>query len=137
MASLDHSVRSLATRRRTLAAGLASAACLALPSAASAAKPSFTVISHFPNHAPIANKDWKLTLDVHRGKQRLSGSVRYAFEFAGAVVSRQPGHGFKKGVYRDTMRFPSSAVGEPLTLVVIVKTRYGTRNIYWQVNTKQ
>lgn len=112
-------------------------AVAALAPAASAAGATFTVKAHFPNHTPIAGKHWPVTLDVTKGATKLSGSVRYEFEFDGSVVSHQPGHRFTDGVYKDEMTFPADAVGQPLTLVVLVTTKDGTKSVDWAVKTKQ
>lgn len=109
-------------------------AALAFPATALAA--SFTVKAHFPNHTPIANVKWWITLDVTKGKTKLSGSVKYQFLFDGSVVSTQPGKKFKHGYYRDGLTFTSPAVGQPLTLVVEVTTKYGTKDVKWAVTTQ-
>jgi hypothetical protein len=107
---------------------------LALPATASAAP--FKAVLHAPNHTPKVNTNWPITVDVTRGTAKLSGSVKYEFLFAGQVVGRQPGHSFTGGVYRDSLRFPSSAVGMKLTLETIVKTKYGTVKLPWTVTAK-
>ena len=45
-------------------------------------------------HSHRYNAKWRITVDVTRGAQKLSGSVRYEFLFAGQVVSHQSGHKF-------------------------------------------
>jgi len=110
-------------------------ALLALPASASAAP--FKAVLHAPNHTPKVHAKWRITVDVTRGSQKLSGSVRYEFLFAGQVVSHQSGHKFRAGVYRDALVFPASAVGMQLTLDTIVKTKYGTVKLPWTVTTKR
>jgi hypothetical protein len=109
---------------------------LAFPAAALAGG-SFTVKAHFPNHTPIANKKWPITIDVTKGKTQLSGSVKYQFLLGPTVVSTQPGHKFTKGVYTDKLTFPSDAIGQALTLGVVVTTKYGSKTIDWTVDTKK
>jgi hypothetical protein len=113
------------------------ALCLmvAVPAAASAA--SFSAVLHAPNHTPTMNQKWWITVDVTRGTTKLSGDVNYVFLFSGSIVSHQPGHKFSKGVYKDDLIFPAAAVGKPLTLRIVVKTKYGTKNLNWNVTTKQ
>jgi hypothetical protein len=110
-------------------------ALLALPAVASAAP--FTAMLNAPNHTPKVNAKWRITVDVTRGSQKLAGSVRYEFLFAGQVVSHQSGHKFSGGVYRDALVFPASAVGMTLTLDTIVKTKYGTVKLPWTITTKR
>jgi hypothetical protein len=111
------------------------AALLALPASASAAP--FKAVLHAPDHTPTVNAKWRITVDVTRGAQKLSGSVRYEFLYAGQVVSHQSGHKFSGGVYRDALQFPATAVGMRLTLDTIVKTKYGTVKLPWTVTTKR
>lgn len=107
---------------------------LAIPVAASAA--AFTAHLTAPNHQPIANKRWPITVTVTRGRAKLSGSVRYEFAFNGQVVSHQPGHKFTGGVYRDKLLFPKKAVGYTLSLRVIVTTSYGTVDLPWWIKAR-
>lgn len=138
--------RTLSRSRPLLAAG--ALAALALPGSAVAARSAraphrahaakhFTVRAHFPNHTPTANRNWPIRLTVTKRRAKLSGSVRYEFKFQGAVVSHQPGHRFKHGLYKDKLLFPSDAVGQSLTLVVVVKTKYGTEDVNWAVKTRK
>jgi hypothetical protein len=135
MDSSNHPRRPDHLRRRTTVAAAAGVAALAFPAAALAG--TFTVSAHFPNHTPVANKKWPIVLDVSKGKSKLSGSVKYEFELGPMVVSHQPGHKFTGGVYKDNLTFPSDAVGQGLTLVVLVTTKDGTKSIDWAVTTKQ
>jgi hypothetical protein len=114
----------------------AAALVLAVSAPASASAAPFTAHLKAPNHTPTAGKKWPITVTATRGHTKLSGSVRYQFLFDGTVESNQPGHSFKRGVFHDTLLFPKEAVGYPLTLRVIVKTRYGTVDLNWSVKTK-
>jgi hypothetical protein len=107
---------------------------LALPAAASAAP--FTAHLKAPNHSPIANKKWPITVTASHGRTRPGGVVRYEFLFQGQVVGHAPGHGFRRGVFHDSLLFPNAAIGHPLTLRVIVKTRFGTVNLNWKVKAR-
>jgi hypothetical protein len=124
-------------RRPLHALALSLVVALTLPAAAQAA--SFKITPHIANHTPIVNKKWPVELKVTAGRKRLNGSVRYEFLFDGAVVSKQAGHKFTRGVYRDTMVFPSQALGEPLTLriLVTVPAYHRTEHIDWKVQAKQ
>lgn len=108
----------------------------ALPAAAQAAR--FKITPHIANHTPTINKKWPVELTVTHGRTKLSGSVKYQFLFQGSVVSHQPGHAFKRGVYRDTMLFPAQSLGQPLTLRILVTVKkYGTEHIDWAVKSQQ
>jgi hypothetical protein len=111
------------------------ALALAVPASASAA--AFTAHLHAPNHSPIAGKKWAITVTATRGGAKLSGSVNYQFLFGGTVVGGAAGHGFRHGVFHDTLLFPKKSVGYPLTLRVVVKTSYGTVYLPWTVNVRK
>lgn len=110
------------------------ALALALPASASAAP--FTAHLKAPNHTPTANKKWPITVTASHGRTKPGGVVRYEFLFDGQVVSHQPGHGFRHGIFHDSLVFPSRAIGHAITLRVIVKTRFGTVNLNWNVKTR-
>jgi opacity protein-like surface antigen len=121
------------------AAGLVVALALILPAAASAAAVRATV--HFPNHNPIAGKNWVITWTATQGHTKLSGSDSYEFFIGGSTsgspVRTEPGVSFRNGKGRDTLKFPGEAVGHQLTLVVVIKTSAGTVKVPWVVTTKK
>lgn len=128
---------SLNARRQPLWKGVLPvllAVALVIPATATAA--AFSAHLKAPNHTPTASKPWPISVTVTRGGAKLSGSVRYEFLYDGSVVSHQPGHSFRGGVYHDTLEFPSEAVGYPLTLRVIVTTTYGSVDLDWAVKTR-
>jgi hypothetical protein len=127
-------------RRVSIAlAGLVAAVALLVPSAASAA--AFSAKVHFPNHNPTAGKVWVITWTATKGRTKLSGSDSYQFFIgnttSGSPVRTEPGVSFKNGTGRDTLKFPSEAVGHQLTLVVVIKTSAGTVKVPWVLTTKQ
>jgi hypothetical protein len=127
-------------RRVSIAlAGLAAAIALLIPSAASAA--AFSAKVHFPNHNPIAGKNWVITWTATKGRTKLSGSDSYQFFIgntsSGSPVRTEPGVSFRNGAGRDTLKFPGAAVGHQLTLVVVIKTSAGTVKVPWLLTTKQ
>jgi len=127
-------------RRASIAlAGLVVAFVLLVPSAASAA--AFSAKVHFPNHNPIAGKNWVITWTATKGNTKLSGSDSYEFFIgdttSGSPVRTEPGVAFKNGQGRDTLKFPGEAVGHQLTLVVVIRTSAGTVKVPWVLTTKQ
>ncbi len=133
--SLQTRGRGLGTRFHPKLVLLALLVALALPASALAA--AFKLTPHIANHTPTVNVKWPITVDVTKGKLKLNGSVKYEFLFQGSVVSHQPGHGFTRGVYKDTLLFPPDSLGQQLTLRIIVKTKYGTEHLDWAVMSKQ
>jgi hypothetical protein len=134
-ASTVHSVRRLSIALASLAAAIA----LLIPSAASAA--AFSAKVHFPNHNPIAGKNWVITWTATKGRTKLSGSDSYQFFIgntsSGSPVRTEPGVSFRNGAGRDMLKFPGEAVGHQLTLVVVIKTSAGTVKVPWLLTTKQ
>lgn len=127
-------VRAVARRRFALIA-LSLAALFAMPSAALAAG-SFTATLKAPSHTPIAKSSWAITINVSKGTTKLNGNVNYEFLFGGQVVSRQKGHAFKNGVFTDKLCFPPKSENQPLKLGMVVTTKYGSKTLYWNVQTK-
>ncbi|HEX4010697.1 MAG TPA: hypothetical protein VHX62_11835 [Solirubrobacteraceae bacterium] len=119
--------------RRALFA-LVVAAALALPASALAA--GFTAQLSAPNHRPIANKKWPITVKATRGTTQLAGTVSYRFLSYGTIVHTAKGGSFKHGVFHDTLVWPGEAVGHPLSLQVVVKTRYGTDYLSWWIQVR-
>jgi hypothetical protein len=133
--SLQNRVRGPRTSGHLKTAVLAFLATLAVPASALAA--AFKLTPHIANHTPTVNVKWPITVDVTKGRLKLNGSVKYEFLFQGSVVSQQPGHRFTRGVYKDTLLFPSDSLGQQLTLRISVKTKYGTEHLDWAVMSKQ
>lgn len=125
--------------RGGLVLALLCAAALALPSGASAAG-GWTAKMTVPTHTPKARAKWpvKIVVKTTSGR-RLSGTVVYHFIFGGQVVSTQgciPNKphpcAFRKGVYRDLIRWPKRSAGYKITFQATVKTNLGTKNLnYW------
>jgi hypothetical protein len=136
---MQHVLPSLVSRRGHRAAlaviGALAALAVALPASASAA--AFTAHVKFPNHTPVANKHWPITVTATRGRTKLSGTVSYRFLLGSTVEATRKGVSFRNGVAHDFLVFPGLAVGHRLTLQVVVKTRYGARYVNWAVTTKQ
>lgn len=116
-----------------IALGLA--ALFATPAAALAAG-NFTAILKAPSHTPIAKSSWAITINVTKGTAKLNGDVNYEFLFGGQVVSHQKGHTFKNGVFTDKLCFPPKSENQPLKLGMVVTTKYGSKTLYWNVETK-
>jgi hypothetical protein len=114
---------------------IVSTLALALPAGAAAG--GFTArLLDTPTHQPRVGR-WSITVTAMRGRQKLSGTVSYQFLYQGQVVSRQPGHGFRRGVYRDTLLWPKRAVGHTITLRIVVRTRYGTDYLNWWIKVRR
>jgi len=79
-----------------------------------------------PNHHPVANTKWHITVTAHPRRRRLSGTVSYRYLSNGTVVGRGTGGSFRHGCLPRRDHLAGEAIGHPLTFQVVVTTRYGT-----------
>jgi hypothetical protein len=107
---------------------------LIVPSAAIARPFSSTLQA--PTHRPHVGLERIRVTASHNGRG-LCGKVSYVFYWNGQKVNHQPGGRFCRGVWRDTLRWPSRAVGYRLTLGVVVNTRYGTDYDWWWIQVRR
>jgi hypothetical protein len=92
------------------------------------------------NHDPIVNQKWTYTVTITDAKGvKLSGTETTQYLFSGSVVGTEKPVNvqFEKGVYRDTIEFPATAVGYPLVVQATVKTSIGTGKADWTVTVKK
>jgi hypothetical protein len=86
-----------------------------------------------PTHQPKVNTNVWITVTATLSGKPARATAKYQFLFAGAVVSTQyprynPHFSFT-GHFTDNLVFPPSAVGEPLTLRVLVNA--GGRSVHF------
>jgi hypothetical protein len=134
MRYLHSSVLARLGRRASLVAVAVALALAVVP--ASALAGGFTAHLKAPNHHPTAGKKWWITVTARHGRSKPGGKVSYRFLFQGQVVAHRPGHKFAHGHYRDWLLFPRAAIGHPITLQVVVQTRWGTDYLNWAVTTR-
>lgn len=91
-------------------------------------------------HTPRANHlDAVKIVARTRSGRGLSGTVQYHFIVGGGVVGTRSCHDtgsvpchFRRGIYRDTIKFPPMAEGYRITFQAVVKTHLGTKKLnYW------
>jgi hypothetical protein len=89
-----------------------------------------------PNHAPKIDKPWIFTVRVtDAAGHPLDGTLDVEFLFKGQVVGRDtpPTHTLKNGHWREKLKFPAPAVGQPLIFRVVAHTSRGTLVLDWPV----
>ena len=126
--------RTPARRLLLVLTGVITAIAVFAPSALAS---GFTLHVKFPNHTPVAGKAWRITITATRGRQKLSGTIKYVFKTPVGNMTRNATVKVKRGVAHDTIRFPGEAVGHRLPMQVVVTTRYGTDTVNWWVKPKQ
>ena len=92
------------------------------------------------NHTPTANRYWSYSVRVTDASGHpLSGTVEIEFVFGGQVVGRDtpPTHPIKHGRWQDKLKFPPTAVGEPLTFRAVVHAQPGTVTLDWPITVRQ
>jgi hypothetical protein len=92
------------------------------------------------NHTPTPGKRWVYTVRVTAASGKpLAGKVQTEYAFAGTVVGREspPIHPLKAGVLHDTVTFPPSAIGHPITLVTVIRTSAGSVALGWPVTVSK
>ena len=95
-------------------------------------------------HTPRANKKVPVRIVVRtRSGRRLSGTVQYHFLFGGQVVGTRSCHNtgsvpchFRRGIYRDTLKFPARAEGIRVTFQAVVKTHLGTQKPHYWIKVR-
>ncbi len=70
-------------------------------------------------HKPKVNRSWPIHFIVTDAGRPAKASVSYEYLFAGQVVAHRSHYTFE-GRFSDTFRWPSSAVGYPLTFRAVI-----------------
>jgi hypothetical protein len=94
-----------------------------------------------PGHRPkVGNYPIKVIAKSPSGKPISGGYVFYQFLFGTTIVAcrtvgpqtKYKPH-FKRGVFRDVLTWPKKAVGKPISLRVVVRTKYGLKNLDYKI----
>lgn len=83
-------------------------------------------------HTPTVNRPWPLHLTVTRGAAPVKATVEYEYLFGGQVVAHRSHYAFT-GHFSDQLRWPSSAVGYPLTFRAAIVSQGATINLDYPV----
>jgi hypothetical protein len=127
-------MRSARSAIRPAVVLVALVAAFAVPATAVAGGFTARLIAH--GHQPRVGL-WPLTVTATRGKQKLSGTVRYQYLVGRRVVTRRPGGTFRNGVWHDELNWPTQVAGHRFTLQVVVHTKYGTDYLNWWIRVRK
>ncbi len=98
----------------------------------SASAGGVTATMHASTHTPKVERPWPIHFTVTRGAHAASASVSYEYLFGGQVVARRSHYTFD-GRFSDVFKWPSSAVGYPLTFRAAIVAEGATINLDYPV----
>lgn len=91
-----------------------------------------TATLHAGTNKPVVGRPWPLRFTVTRGGQAAKAGVAYEYLFGGQVVAHRSHYHFN-GHFSDIFRWPSSAVGYPLTFRAVIVSEGETVNLDYPV----
>lgn len=91
-----------------------------------------TATLHASTHTPKVNRPWPLHFTVTRGGALVKAVVEYEYLFGGQVVAHRS-HYIFTGHFSDVFRWPSTAVGYPLTFRAVITSKGATINLDYPV----
>jgi hypothetical protein len=100
--------------------------------AVSASAGGVTASMHGSTHAPKVERPWPIHFTVTRGGHAVKASVSYEYLFGGQVVAHRSHYTFD-GHFSDVFKWPSSAVGYPLTFRAVIVSEGVTINLEYPV----
>jgi hypothetical protein len=102
----------------------------------SASSGGITAKLHAGTHQPKVEAPWPIQFTVTRGGQPVTASVIYEYLFGGRVVAHRSHYTFK-GHFSDVFKWPSSAVGYPLTFRAVIASGRVTINLDYSVQVSR
>lgn len=93
---------------------------------------SLTASMRVSGHKPKIDAPWPVHFTLTRAGRPARASVSYEFLFAGQVVAHRSHYTFT-GRFSDTLTWPSSAVGYPLTFRAVMSSGGTLINLDYQV----
>jgi hypothetical protein len=91
-----------------------------------------TATLHAGTHHPKVNQAWPIRFTVSRAGRPTRASVSYEYLFGGQVVAHRSHYTFT-GHFSDVFRWPSSAVGYPLTFRAVIVSEGATIDLDYPV----
>jgi hypothetical protein len=91
-----------------------------------------TATLHASTHTPTVDHPWPLHLTVTHGGALVKAIVEYEYLFGGQVVAHRSHYTFT-GHFSDVFRWPSTAVGYPLTFRAVITSEGATINLDYPV----
>ncbi len=103
-----------------------------VPGVVSGSSGGVSASMHVGTHNPRVNRPWPLSFTVTGGGAPAKASVSYEYLFGGQVVAKRSHYDFT-GHFADVFRWPSSAVGYPLTFRAVIVSGKATVDLDYAV----
>jgi hypothetical protein len=87
---------------------------------------------HAGTHHPLVERPWPIRFTVTAGGHATRASVSYEYLFGDQVVAHRSHYTFT-GSFSDIFKWPSSAVGYPLTFRAVIVSNGATINLDYPV----
>ncbi len=87
-------------------------------------------------HNPWVGESWPIAFSVSDAGRPARAEVAYEYLFDGAVVAHRSHYRFT-GVFHDIFKWPSSAVGYPLTFRAVITSSGQTLNLDYAVQVRR
>ncbi len=87
-------------------------------------------------HSPRVGVPWPISFAVKSNDKPVKAEVRYEYLFGGQVVARRSHYQFTGG-FRDTFKWPATAVGYPLTFRAVILAEGTTLNLDYPVQVRR
>ncbi len=104
----------------------------ATPGAVTASSGALTATLIASGHSPKVNAAWPIHVTATESGQPASATIVYEYLYGGAVVAHRSHYTFT-GHFTDTLRWPASAVGYPLTFRAVITSAGATVNLDYPV----
>jgi hypothetical protein len=132
----------------TLGLGMAAIAAAGVPVAAASSSPlvkrssgPLTATLRPSSHTPKVNRNWPITVTATLHGKAAHATAKYEFLYSGQVVATQYPYNNKHyhftGHFHDNLVFPPSAVGQPVTLAVVIAAGGHQVSLDWAIRTKK
>ena len=93
---------------------------------------SLTAVLHAGTHQPKVEAPWPIRITATLGGAPAKATVVYEYLFSGQVVAHRSHYTFT-GQFSDTLKWPASAVGYPLTFRAVVTSGSALVNLDYPV----
>ncbi len=130
--------QSTATSQTASTATSPSAPASSSPSGAhtvSVSSGAVTASMHAGTHKPKVEAAWPIHFTVTRGGRPVAAGVSYEYLFGSQVVAHRSHYTFK-GHFSDVFKWPSSAVGYPLTFRAVITSEGVTIDLDYPVQVR-